>query len=492
MSAATPSLGAGRDWRRVLVYGLGVSGLAATRLLRRRGVEVVGVDSRPREALALAELAAELISDPGVEVRAGADPAGLPADLAAGPGKVDALVLSPGVPPDRPLVEAARRAGLPVVAEVELAFPLLDGPVAAITGSNGKSTTTAMTGAMLRAAGREVEVCGNIGDAVSARVEGPAGRLFVVEMSSFQLEAVDTFRPRAAALLNLAPDHLDRYAGLGPYLAAKRRIFARQGPDDVAVVNADDPAVADLAVAARRRRFSRLSAVEDGCFVAGDRVVETSPGAEPVELFERSDVPVAGAHNLENAMAAALLARALGAPPAAVRAGLAGFSGLPHRMERVADHGGVVWYDDSKGTNVAATAKSLADLPDGRVHLILGGRAKGDDPAELGPLVAAKARRVYLIGEAAEAFAAALEGTAALEAAGTLERAVASAAGRVRPGDVVLLSPACASFDQFRNYAHRGDRFRELVGSIVDRGTTPGGGGGPVPAGRGHGEEARR
>jgi UDP-N-acetylmuramoylalanine--D-glutamate ligase len=161
-------------------------------------------------------------------------------------------------------------------------------------------------------------------------------------------------------------------------------------------------------------------------------------------------------------------------------------------MERVADHGGVVWYDDSKGTNVAATAKSLADLPDGRVHLILGGRAKGDDPAELGPLVAAKVLRVYLIGEAAEAFAAALEGTAALEAAGTLERAVASAAGRVRPGDVVLLSPACASFDQFRNYAHRGDRFRELVGSIVDRGTTPGGGGGPVPAGRGHGEEARR
>jgi UDP-N-acetylmuramoylalanine--D-glutamate ligase len=477
------ALGAGRDWRRALVYGLGVSGVAAARLLRARGVEVVGVDARPRAALVLGGLG----DDPGVTLLAGADPPALPA--VAGP-PIDAVVVSPGVPPDRPLVADARRRGLPVVAEVELAFPLLAGPVVAITGSNGKSTTTAMTGAMLRAAGFAVEVCGNIGEAVSARVDGPPGRVFVVELSSFQLEAVDTFRPRAAALLNLAPDHLDRHGGMGAYAAAKRRLFARQGEGDVAVLNADDPeaaATALAATAARRRSFSRLGAVEDGCFVAGDRVVEAAPGAPPADLFDRADVPVAGAHNLENAMAAALLARALGAAAAAIRGGLAGFRGLPHRMERVADHRGVLWYDDSKGTNAAATAKSLADLPDGRVHLILGGRAKGEDPRVLAPLVALKARRVYLIGEAADDFARALGGAAPCERAGTLERAVAAAAAAARPGDVVLLSPACASFDQFRNYAHRGERFRELVGEVVHAGGAP-----ATPAGSAaDGEEAR-
>lgn len=460
----TPALGAGRDWRRVLVYGLGVSGLAAARLLRARGVAVVGVDARPLAALALGELAV----DPSVLVLAGAEPGGgWPMGV-----EVDALVLSPGVPPDRPLVVEARRRGLPVVAEVELAFPLLTGPVAAVTGSNGKSTTTAMTGAMLAAAGRTVEICGNIGEAVSARVDGPPGRAFVVELSSFQLEAVESFHPRAAALLNLAPDHLDRYPGLDEYAAAKRRLFARMGPADIAVLNADDPASASTPVAARRRLFSRRRPVEDGCWVDGERVVETAPGEEPTELFARSDVPVAGAGNLENAMAAALLARALGAPPAAVRNGLAGFRGLPHRMQKVADHRGVSWYDDSKGTNAAATAMSLADLPDGRVHLILGGRAKGEDPGALADLIATKARRVYLIGEAGPAFGRALAGRTTssrvdCDASGTLERAVAAAAAGARPGDVVLLSPACASFDQFRNYAHRGDRFRELVAARV-------------------------
>jgi UDP-N-acetylmuramoylalanine--D-glutamate ligase len=455
-------LGAGRAWRRVLVYGLGVSGLAAARLLRGRGVAVVGVDARAAAELAPALARAGLAGDPGVAVLAGADPAGWPEGVA-----VDAVVLSPGVPPDRPLVAAARERGLPVVAEVELAFPLLAGPVVAVTGSNGKSTTTAMTGAILRAAGMAVEVCGNIGEAVSARVEGPPGRVFVVELSSFQLEATDTFRPRAAALLNLAPDHLDRYPSLDAYAAAKRRLFLRMGAGDTAVVNADDPAVAATPAAARRRAFSRRGPVADGCWAEADEVLETAPGTAPAALFRRADVPVAGAGNLENAMAAALLARAVGAGPEAVRVGLAGFTGLPHRMQRVAEHRGVVWYDDSKGTNAAATAMSLADLPDGRVHLILGGRGKGEDPAALAALVAAKARRVYLIGEAAPAFGRALAGLAPCAAAGTLEAAVAAAARSARPGDVVLLSPACASFDQFRNYAHRGERFRELVGAVV-------------------------
>jgi len=456
-TAGPAGLGAGRSWRRVAVYGLGLSGTAATRLLRRHGVAVVGLDSRPAAALDLGELAA----DPRVDLVTGAEPERLPEGI-------DALVLSPGVPPDRPLVADARRRGIPVVAEVELAFPLLNGPVAAITGSNGKSTTTALTGAILRAAGIATEVCGNIGAPLSGRVEGAPGRAFVVELSSFQLEATDTFHPRAAALLNLAPDHLDRYRGLDDYLAAKRRIFDRQEAGDVAVLNADDPASAASPTAARRRLFSRRSAVADGCFLRDGRVIEADPGEIERELFARADLPLAGEHNLENAMAAALLARALGAVPEAVRAGVRSFTGLSHRMQLVAESGGVAWYDDSKGTNAAATARSLEGLPDGRVHLILGGRAKGEDPAALRSEVAAKARRVYLIGEAAGDLDRGLAGAAPVERAGTLERAVAAAAAHAEPGDVVLLSPACASFDQFRSYAHRGEEFRRLVAAILD------------------------
>jgi UDP-N-acetylmuramoylalanine--D-glutamate ligase len=451
-------LGAGRDWRRVLVYGLGVSGAAAARLIVSRGAAVLGVDARATGGLDLADLDLELPA--GARFEAWSEEEAARSEL---PADVDAVVLSPGVPPDRPLLAAARRRGLPVVAEIELAFPLLDGPVVAITGSNGKSTTTALTGAMLEAAGGDVEVCGNIGTALSAVVDGPAGRTFVVEVSSFQLEAVDGFRPRAAAWLNLSPDHLDRYASLDDYAAAKSRLFERQTAEDVAVLNADDPRVAALVPASRRRFFSRAGAVADGCFVAGESVVERSPDGGEAALFALADLPLAGAHNLENAMAAALLARALDAPPDAIRRALAGFSGLPHRMQRLEVPGPLAWYDDSKATNVAAAAKSLEGLPDGRVHLILGGRAKGDDPADLADLVAAKARAVYVIGESAEMFATALGGLVPCHRAGTLERAVDEAARRAEPGDVVLLAPACASFDQFDSYAHRGREFARLA-----------------------------
>ncbi|MEM7480434.1 MAG: UDP-N-acetylmuramoyl-L-alanine--D-glutamate ligase [Acidobacteriota bacterium] len=460
-------------WRRVLVYGLGVSGVAAMRLLRARGVAVVGVDRRGAEELALRE-------GPDVEVLAGDDPRELPEG-------VDAVILSPGVPPDRPLLADARRRGVPVLAEVELAFPLVAGPLVAITGSNGKSTTTALTGAMLRAAGHETEVCGNIGEPLSARVEGSPGRSFVVELSSFQLEATDTFRPQAAALLNVAPDHLDRYAAFDDYVAAKRRIFRRQGAGDVAVLNAGDvhakASASELEGGPRVRWFSTTEPVADGCCLDDGRVMEISPDAAPEFLFERSEVPLAGAHNLENAMAAALLARAAEVPPAALREGLATFRGLPHRMQRVAFARGVAWYDDSKGTNASATIKSLQDLPDGAVHLILGGRAKGEDPSALALPVARKARRVYLIGEAAGAFERVLAGAAPMERSGTLDAAVASAAGKVQPGDVVLLSPACASFDQFSSFAQRGEHFQQLVSAVV--------GGAAARFGGPHGEEAR-
>jgi UDP-N-acetylmuramoylalanine--D-glutamate ligase len=413
---------------------------------------VLAVDRRPAAELELGELAGR----PGFELLPGGEPAYLPAG-------VDGVVVSPGVPLAKPLFGAARRRGVPIVAEVELAFPLLSGPVAAITGSNGKSTTTALTGAMLRATGAPVEVCGNIGEPLSARVAGPPGRIFVVELSSFQLEAIDAFKPRAAALLNLAPDHLDRYPGMAEYAAAKRAIFRNQSASDVAVLNADDPEVAGIATASRRRFFSRRGPLADGCYLAGDRVVEAADGRPQRELFRPSRLPLPGVHNLENAMAAALLALALGAEPVHLEAALAGFRGLPHRMERVAEAGGVAWYDDSKGTNPAATAKSLEGFEDGSVHLFLGGRAKGVDPQALAPVVARKARRLYLIGEAAAELERALAPLVASERSGTLAAAVAAAAREARAGEAVVLSPACASFDQFRNFADRGEQFQRLV-----------------------------
>ncbi len=455
------------EWRRVAVYGLGISGRAAAELLIRHGVRVVGYDDRPREDLDVDDLER---SD-GVELRLGGELAVTPEggrwkDVES----LDAVVLSPGVPQGRPLLAAARRLGLPVIAEVELAFHFLDGEVVGITGSNGKSTTTALTGAMLEAAGRKVEVCGNIGAALSSRVAGDPGRVFVVELSSFQLESIDRFHPHSAALLNISTDHLDRHGDLERYLAAKTTIFARQTAGDLAVLNAGDPRVAGTKVAGRSRFFSSETQVGDGCYLADDVVVEVAPEHGQNELFRRSDVPLPGPHNLENAMAAALLARAHGARPGDVEAGMRGFRGLPHRLELVTERHGVTWYDDSKGTNLAATERSLEGFDDGTVHIILGGRNKGGDFSKLKLLLARKARSVYLIGEAAPVFAGALAPEIAFESLGTLERAVARAADAARAGEVVLLSPACSSFDQFQNFAQRGRVFKRLVEAL------PGGG----------------
>ena len=440
---------------RALIYGLGLSGRAAARFLLARGVAVVGVDEKPADKLDLGDLAGR------IEVRT-------PDEL---PGTLDLVVVSPGVPLDRPLLDAARQRGLQVIAEVELAFPFLNGPVVAITGSNGKSTTTAMTGDMVRAAGFGTEVCGNIGEPLVDKVEGSPGRVFVVELSSFQIEGIVTFKPKAAAFLNLSEDHLDRYGTLDAYGDAKRRLFASQDEQDVAVLNADDPETTRLDTGAVRRLFSRLGAVADGCFATADgRVVEVSPGAPELELFHAADVPLAGVQNLENAMAAALLARAVGAEPAALRAALRAFQGLPHRLQKVGERNGVTFYDDSKGTNPGATMKAIEGFADGTVHLILGGRNKDADLATLTPMVERKARRAYLIGEAAEEFAAALGGAVAWERSETLDRAVESAAGRAQAGEAVVLSPACASFDQFRNFNHRGDVFQQLVRELLGGG----------------------
>jgi len=455
--------GSGR-FERVLVYGLGLSGRAAARLLLSREVAVVAVDTKPVEKLDLTDLT-DHSQKAKFELFAGHELEQLP------PGNFDAVVVSPGVPMDRPLLEDARQRGLPVIAEVELAAPFVNGPIVGITGSNGKSTTTALTGAMLRAAGLPVEVCGNIGVPLAGLVDGPPGRIFVVELSSFQIEGIVSMKPRAAALLNLSEDHLDRYGSMEAYAAAKKRLFLTQDAEGIAVLNADDPAVADVETLARKRWFSRRGRVRDGCWVDADgRVLEAVPDEPGIELFHVSDVPLAGVHNLENAMAAALLARAIGAEPAEIRQGLTGFKGLPHRMQKVGEKDGVTWYDDSKGTNPGATAKSLEGFADGGVHIILGGRNKGADLASLTPLLAQKARRAYLIGEAAEEFAQALAGSdiaVPFERSGTLEQAVRSAAQQARPGEAVLLSPACASFDQFRNFVHRGEAFQALVHDLL-------------------------
>lgn len=445
-----------RRFGRVLVYGLGLSGRAALSLLAARGTgELLAADDRPAGEVDLSGL-------PDVKVLAGEQ---VPSTLPEG---VEAVVLSPGVPHDKPLLEDARRRGVPVLAEVELAFPEARGPVVGITGSNGKSTTTALTGALLESAGHRVAVCGNIGKPLAQAVLEDPDRSFVVELSSFQLETIDRFHPKAAAYLNLTPDHLDRYPSLDAYAAAKERLFRNQGPGDVSVVNAADPRTREARTDGRKRMFSSRGRVEDGCWLDGGSVVETAPGEPPHLLFERSDLTLPGEHNLENAMAAALLARALGVESEALRRGLRGFRGLPHRMEKVTEIGGVTYYDDSKGTNTGATLRSLEGLPDGSVHLILGGSDKGEDYSVLAPVVRAKAARVYLIGESAGDIQAALGDGVPAETSGTLERAVESAVRHARPGETVLLSPACASFDQFRSFVHRGEVFASLVTALEE------------------------
>ncbi|MEO7793125.1 MAG: UDP-N-acetylmuramoyl-L-alanine--D-glutamate ligase, partial [Thermoanaerobaculia bacterium] len=400
--------------QRVFVLGLGLSGTAAARLLRKRGIGVVASDKRTSAELDADDLA----RDPAVELRLSDRSSELPAGL-------DALVVSPGVGLDHPLLRRAAELGVPVVAEVELAWSFLDDKdaiVVGITGSNGKSTTTAMTGAFLAGAGFAVEVCGNIGRPLAAVIDGPPGRIFVVELSSFQLDTIVRFRPRAAALLNISPDHLDRHGDVAGYLAAKQRIFLNQGPEDVAVLNADEPDVAASRTAASPRWFSTGMPTfsEPGCRMVGDQVLESGGARDGQLLFARRDLTLPGLHNVENAMAAALLARAAGAPAGAIAPALATFRGLPHRVERVAEVGGVAFVDDSKGTNVAATARSLEGFADGSVHIILGGRNKGADFRFLRDIVARKARRAYLIGDSAVDLEQALAGHVACERSATL------------------------------------------------------------------------
>ena len=420
-----------------LVVGLARSGVAAARALRAHGETVVGVDAGRPDV------------DPG-----SFDVLALESDGLAALAGARAVVKSPGVPQEAPVIRAAHDQGVPVMGELEIAWRLLPNPFVAVTGTNGKTTTVELLGHVHRTAGVPVAVAGNVGTALAGLVgELPSDAVVVAETSSFQLEDTLHFAPEAAALLNVTADHLDRHGTLDAYRAAKLRAFAQQGPEDVAVLPA---AFGEAPGAAERVTFG-----DGGDLDARDGVLRWR--GEP--LMDASEVRIRGPHNLANAMAAAALALARGLDAAAVREGLATFAGVPHRLEEVASAGGVLYVNDSKATNVDSTVVALRAFAGG-VRLILGGRGKGQDFAPLRDLAAERAASVHLIGEDAGLIAGVLDGLE-LHHDGDLDTAVKHAARLARSGDVVLLSPACASWDQFADFEERGDRFRALARRIA-------------------------
>lgn len=438
---------------RTLVVGLGRTGLSCARFLNRLGLEVAVTDDREAPP-GLEEVRRDL---PDVALYTGGF-------SAAALDRCDQLVVSPGVPLDDPFVLRGRERGLEIIGDIELFARCAGAPVLAVTGSNGKSTVTALLGEMARAAGRQVKVGGNIGVPALDLLEGDAPDLYVLELSSFQLEATMSLDARAAVILNAAPDHLDRYAGMAEYVAAKLRIFQGGG---VAVLNRDDPLLWPARPAGERvvsfgagEPPDRMSfgIVQDG----GRRWL--ARGGE--RLVAADEIRLRGGHNLLNALAALAMGSAAGLDQAGMFDALRSFGGLAHRMQAVAVHGGVTWINDSKGTNVAATLAAVAGL-DGRVVLIAGGLGKGQDFSPLRPALAARARAVVLIGRDAPDIARALEGAVLLERAADMTDAVRRAAALARPGDTVLLSPACASFDMFSGYEDRGSRFMSAVGELT-------------------------
>ena len=438
---------------RYLVVGAGKSGVAAANFLAQRHEDVVLTDDNPSPSMPY-ELHSRVTRVFGPQDE----------NLLNGIG---CLVLSPGVPLSIPLVRRAESRAIPVIAEVELAFRHLKGTVVAITGSNGKSTTTALIGEILKVAGRQPVVAGNIGEPLIAAIDQQKERTYVLELSSFQLETVDRFRANVALLLNITPDHMDRYPDFDAYAAAKHRIFRNQAAGDTAIINASDRRSQARSAAVKVWRFSASRKLEEGAWQEGDQLVLRVDGLE--RRIPRAALKLQGAANVENALAAWLAARALGVSDLDVQIAFGTFAGLPHRMVLVREINGVRWVNDSKGTNVDATLKSLEGFPAGSVILILGGKDKAGEFERMRDPIAAQARAVVTIGAAAERIGSALKDATQIVPAGDLEHAVEWAHKNGRSGETVLLSPACASFDQFRNFEHRGQRFEELVLALESR-----------------------
>ena len=374
---------------------------------------------------------------------------------------VTRIVLSPGVPMTIPLLQEASARGIEIIGEIELAYRNLKGTVIAVTGSNGKSTTTALIGEILRVAGRQPIVAGNIGEPLIACLDEERPRTYVLELSSFQLEAVDTFRANVALLLNITPDHMDRYPNFDAYAAAKYRIFRNQESGDTAIVNASDRREATRDGRVRQWRFSATKKTDTGAWLDGDDLVTNVGGEE--RRIPRATLKLQGQANVENALAAWLAARAAGVDDVDVQIAFGTFAGLPHRMVFVRELDGVRWINDSKGTNVDATLKSLEGFDPSSVILILGGKDKAGEFERMRDLVSAKAHTVLTIGSAAGRIAEALTGASEIVPMGDMQHAVEWARTNAKPGQTVLLSPACASFDQYRNFEHRGEHFEELV-----------------------------
>lgn len=443
--------------KKVLVVGLGKSGVASALFLNALGAHVTVSDSKTEDQL---REEIPVLLDHGIAVETG------------GHGdrtfrNQDLIVVSPGVPVDAAPLVQARAQGETVIGEVELAAQFLRGPIVAITGSNGKTTTTSLIGEIVAAGGFATAVGGNIGTPAVSLVEHATPKTVVVlEISSFQLETIRTFRPRVAVILNVTPDHLDRHRTFETYVSAKARIFENQTSDDFSVLNADDPTCVEMMQRTKAQVvwFSRRKQVSSGAFVENGRVLFRSSGAQH-QIMQVSEIPLKGAHNLENVLAAVCAGMLMGCQPEQIREAVRAFKAVEHRLEYVATIRGVQYFNDSKATNVDATIKAIESFP-ANIHLILGGKDKGSDYSVLNELIRNRVKRVYTIGAAASKIESQIVGAEVFHAE-TLETAVKRATASAVDGDVVLLAPACASFDQFNNYEHRGRVFKEVVQALA-------------------------
>ncbi len=446
--------------RRVLVIGLGRTGIATARFCAEKGAGVVVADEKPPSEL---KDALKAISDVSVELKLGMHDEEIMST-------VDLIIPSPGVPPFHYLLAAARERGIPVISEIELAYRFLTTPIIAITGTNGKTTTTQLIGEILKKWGKNVFVGGNIGNPLI----GVAGKdkefeYLVVELSSFQLQWIERFRPSIAVLLNVSPDHVDYHGTYEEYRRAKERIFENQTDRDLAILNADDSEAASLGrkLKADVVWFSSSSMVKKGMFKKGDVLrFRNHEGLE--EEYSMSTIRLRGNHNYENIMAAIMAVRQCGCPPPVIRRTLETFGGLTHRMEFIGRAGGVDFYNDSKGTNVDAVVRALEAFPN-PVILLLGGRNKGGDFSRLTTSIKQKARNVVIFGEARKEIQTAVGNVVPTAMTETLKEAIDTAWSNAQSGDVVLLSPGCASFDEFKNYEERGNFFKHRVRHIIER-----------------------